>query len=178
MALVVKSLPDNAGDFRDADSIPGWEKPLEEGTATHSSILARRIPADRGAWWITVHVLCLVSQLCPTLCNPMDPMDYSPPGPSVDEDSPGKNTGVGCHALLQGIFPTQGSSPGLSHWRWILYDLSHQGSPTILEWVAYPFSRRSSRPRNWTWVSCIAGRSFTSWATVHRVSEWDTTKAT
>ena len=44
-------------------------------------------------------------------------------------DSPGKNTGVGCHFLLQGIFPTQGSSLGLSHFRQILYHLSHQGSP-------------------------------------------------
>ena len=42
-------------------------------------------------------------------------------------DSPGKNTGVGCHALLQGIFPTQGSNPALLHCRWILYHLSHQG---------------------------------------------------
>ena len=46
-------------------------------------------------------------------------------------DSPGKNTGVGCHALLQGIFPTQGSNPGLPHCRQILYQLSHQGSPQI-----------------------------------------------
>ena len=44
-------------------------------------------------------------------------------------DSPDKNTGMGCHVLLQGIFPTQGSNPGLSHCRWILYQLSHQGSP-------------------------------------------------
>ena len=41
---------------------------------------------------------------------------------------PGKNTGVGCHALLQGIFPTQGLNPGLLHCRQILYHLSHQGS--------------------------------------------------
>jgi len=40
-------------------------------------------------------------------------MDCSPPGSSVHGDSPGKNTGVGCHALLQGIFPTQGLNPGL-----------------------------------------------------------------
>ena len=53
-------------------------------------------------------------------------------------DSPGKNTGVGCHALLQGIFPTQGSNPGLLHCRQILYQLSHEGSPRVLEWVAYP----------------------------------------
>ena len=44
-------------------------------------------------------------------------------------DSPGKNTGVGCHAFLQGILSTQGSNPGLWHCRWILYCLSHQGSP-------------------------------------------------
>ena len=68
-------------------------------------------------------VLCLVAQLCLTLC---DPVDYSPPGSSVHEDSPRKNTGVGCHALLQGIFPTQGSNLGLPHCRQILYHLSHQ----------------------------------------------------
>ena len=48
--------------------------------------------------------VCLVAQSCPTLCNLMD---SSPRGSSVYGDSPGKNTGVGCHALLQGIFPTQ-----------------------------------------------------------------------
>ena len=101
------------------------------------------------------HMLCLVAQLCLTLCNPVD---CSPPGSSVPRDSPGKDTGVGCHALLQGIFPTQGSNPGPRHCRKILYCLSHQGSPRILEWVAYPFSRRSSRPRNHTRVTCIAGR--------------------
>ena len=47
--------------------------------------------------------VCLVAQSCPTLC---DPMDYSPPGSSYHRDSPGKNTGVSFHALLQGIFPT------------------------------------------------------------------------
>ena len=56
--------------------------------------------------------VCLVAQLCPALC---DRMDCSPPGSYVHGDSPGKNTGVACHALLQGIFPTQGSKPGLSH---------------------------------------------------------------
>ena len=70
---------------------------------------------------------------------------------------------VAC-SLLQGIFPTQGSNPGLLHCRRILYQLSHQGSPRILEWVAYPFSSGSSWPRNWSGVSCIAGGFFTSWA--------------
>ena len=77
------------------------------------------------------------AQSCPILC---DLMDYSPPDFSVHGDSPGKNIGVNCHALLQGIFSTQGSNPGLPHYRQILYQLSHQGSPRTLEWVAYPFS--------------------------------------
>ena len=53
-------------------------------------------------------------------------MDCSPPGSSVHGDSPGKNTGVACHALLQGIFPTPGWNPGLLNYWWILYHLSHQ----------------------------------------------------
>ena len=80
-------------------------------------------------------------------------------------NSPGQNTGAGSLSLLQEIFPTQGSNPGLPHCRWIFYQLSHKGSPRILEWVAYPFSSGSSRPRNWTRVYCIAGRFFTNWAT-------------
>ena len=55
-------------------------------------------------------------------------------------------------------------NPGLPRCRQILYQLSHQGSPGILEWVAYPFSSRSFWPRNRTVVSCIAGGFFTSWA--------------
>ena len=77
-------------------------------------------------------------------------------------NSPGQNSGVGSLSLLQGIFLTQGSNPGLLHCRRILYQLSHKGSPKILEWVAYPFSSKSSRPRNGTRVSCIAGRFFTN----------------
>ena len=75
--------------------------------------------------WSNVAVLRLVAQACPTLC---DSIDSSPPGSSVHGDSPGKSTGVGCHAFCQVIFPTQGSNPGLPHCRWILYHLSHQGS--------------------------------------------------
>ena len=56
-------------------------------------------------------------------------MDCRPPSFSVHGDSPSKNTGVGCHALLQGIFPTQGLNPGLLHCRWICYHLSLQGKP-------------------------------------------------
>ena len=64
-------------------------------------------------------------------------------------NSPGKNNGVGSLSLLHGIFPTQ----GFLHCRWILYQLIHKGSPRILEWVAYPFSRGSSPPRNQNWSS-------------------------
>ena len=104
-----------------------------------------------------------VTQSCPTLCNLMD---YTVHGILQD------NTGAGSLSLLQGIFPTQGLNPGLPHCRQILYQLSHQGSPRILEWVAYPFSSRSSQPRNQTRVSCIAGWFFTNWAIreAHRFS--------
>ena len=73
-------------------------------------------------------------------------------------NSPGQNTRVGNLSLFQG------SNPGLPHCRQILLPASHKGSPRILEWVAYPFSRRSSPPRNQTGVFCIAGTFFTNWA--------------
>ena len=95
---------------------------------------------------------------CSVMSNSLCPMDYSPPGSSVHGDSPGKNTKVGCHTLLQGIFPTQGSNPGLLHYRHILYHLSHQGSSRMLG-VGSP----SLLPGIFlTWVSCIACRFFTS----------------
>ena len=78
-----------------------------------------------------------VAQLCLTLCSPMD---CKVPGilqariPEWED------------SLLQRIFPMQGLNPGFPHCRWILYQLSHKGSPIMLEWVAYPCSRGSSRP--------------------------------
>ena len=135
-----------------------------------------------------------VAQLCPNLCDPMEytvhgilqirilewvAIPFSR-GTSQPRNrtlvscmagrfftvwaSPGQNTGVGSLSLLQGIFPTYGSNPGLLHCGRILYQLNYQGSPRILERVAYPFSRGSSRSRNQTGVSCIAGRFFTNWA--------------
>jgi len=67
-------------------------------------------------------------------------------------NSLGQNTAyrMGCLSRLQEIFPTQGLNPGLLHCRQILFQLSHKGSPRILEWVAYPFSSESSRSRSWT----------------------------
>ena len=70
----------------------------------------------------------LVAQSCPTLS---DPMDCKPTRFLCPWDSPGQNTGVGCHSLPQRIFRTQGSNPALSYRRQILYHLSHQGSSYI-----------------------------------------------
>ena len=74
------------------------------------------------------HSTCMLSHV--QLCSPMD---SSPPGFSVHGDSPGKNTGVGCCFLLQGIFPIQGWKPcllGLLYWQTDSLPLSRQGSPT------------------------------------------------
>ena len=87
----------------------------------------------------SVPVKVKVTQLCLTL---------RPQGLYSPWNSPGQNTRVGNRSLLQGIFTTQGSDWGLLHCRWILYQLSHQGSLRILELVSYPFSNGSSWPRN------------------------------
>ena len=94
----------------------------------------------------------------------------------------GKHTRVDCHFLLQGIFPTQGS-PALAgrfftteapenrdQWKslscvWLYYTVHGILQARILEWVAFPFSRGSPQPRNWTHVSHISGTFFTSLAT-------------
>ena len=87
--------------------------------------------------------MCLVAQSSLTVCNPMN---CSPPNSSLHEDSPGKNTEVGCYALLQGTFPTQGSNPGVPHCKEIIHCLSYQGSPRVLAWGAYHFSRDLPNP--------------------------------
>ena len=113
--------------------------------------------------WINEWVKVKITQSCPAL---WDPMDYTVHGilqariPELDS-----------HSLLQGIFPAQGSNPGLLLCMWILFQLSHQGSPRMLEWVACPFSSRSSLPRNQTVFFCIADRFFTNWA-IREASNW------
>ena len=103
-------------------------------------------------------MLCLVIQLCPTLC---DSLDHSLPGSSVHGYSPGKNTGVSCHALFQEIVPIQGSNPGLPHCRWVLYCLSHKGSPAYVhngrkrtklwyKWKHMSLKNTMVGDRNWT----------------------------
>ena len=125
------------------------EDPVEEEMATHSSILAweitwREKPSGLQSmgsprnWhylvteceWsmnVNIHHTCVLSHFSHvTLC---DPNELQPARLLCPWDSPGKSTGVGCHALLHGIFPTQGSNLSLLHCRWILYCLSHQGRP-------------------------------------------------
>ena len=75
---------------------------------------------------MNLKVKVLVTQSFLTLC---DPTDYRLTRLLCPWNSPGKNNGVGCHSLLQGIFPTQGSNPGLLYCRQTLYCLSQQGSP-------------------------------------------------
>ena len=77
-------------------------------------------------------VKVLATQSCLTLCDPMDCMQ--PTRLLHPWNSPGKNTVVGCHSLLQGIFPTHGLNLGLLHRRWMLYRLSHQRNPCTLQW--------------------------------------------
>ena len=96
------------------------------------------------------------AQLCPTRCDPMDYTAHGVLQARILERV--------ASSFLQWIFPTQGLNPGFLHCGQVLYQLSHQGSPRILEWVAYPFSSESSWCRNQTEVSGIAGRFFTSWA--------------
>ena len=129
-------------------------------------------------WWDGLKISSVLSSVCVCLmsdwglfylfiesvsCSVMSD-SLLPHGLHSPWNSPGQNPAVGSSSLLQGIFPTQGWNPGLPHCRQFLYQLSHERSLRILEWVAYPFSSGSSQPKNWTWVSCIADRFFTNWA--------------
>ena len=116
-----------------------------------------------------------VAQLCQALYNSVD---CSPPSSSAQEilqarilewgekkkkKDTGVDTGVGCHFLLQGIFPTQGLKPGLLHCRQILYLLSHQGSPNSRGGIP-GWARRIDAFELWCWrrllrVPCTARRS-------------------
>ena len=129
---------------------------------TEIELKKKWLPRGKGKgeinWKIGIDI-CACPQLCLVLCYHID---YNLPGSSIHVDSPGKSMGVGCHILLQGIFATQGSNPGILHCRQILYYLSHQESLWIQEWVVYPFSKGTFQPRNQTRVSCIAGELFLS----------------
>ena len=140
-----KRIPDKFGDFSMGKRGCVWGVCV--GGCMPSCFSCVQLPWGRTPWTESESRSVMSDSLWPHgLCSP--------------RNSPGQNTEVGSLSLLQGIFPTQGSNPGLLHCRRILYQLSHQGSPRILEWVAYPFSRGSSRPRNWTGVSYVAGGFF------------------
>ena len=82
---------------------------------------------------------CMHAQSCPTICNPMD---YSLPGSSAHGDSAGKNTGVGCHSLFQGIFPTQGLNPGLPYCRWF-FTIWAMSEASYIRYVSYISTQRT-----------------------------------
>ena len=129
---------------------------LDRLTTGHSASRIHSRPPDHGPQCIqnttgvggvvegkTCAVLCLIAQLCLTLGHPMD---CSPPGFSVHGIFQTQLLAWVAMPSLQGIFPTQGLNPDLPHCKGILYPLSYQGNPRILQWVAYPFSRGSSWP--------------------------------
>ena len=89
-----------------------------------------------------------------------DPMECSLPGSSVHQ-----NTGVGSPFPSPGDLPNPGSEPRSPALQVDFLPSEPPGNTRILEWVAYTFSGGSSQPRNWSGVSCIVGRFFTSWAT-------------
>ena len=124
------------------------------------SPLAVHLGAQELWWRCTARLLLsylLCAQLCPTPCDLVDcslqGSSWGPWGFTRQEYW----SGLPCPP--PGTFPTQGSNTGLLYCRRILYCLSHQGSPRILEWVAYPFAKGSSQATSQTGVSCIAGSS-------------------
>ena len=137
---MVKNPPTNVGDIRDASLTSGWggapgrghSNPLQYSCLENTMDRRARRAIVHGAAksptqlkQFTMHASKCAKwpQSCLTLCNHMDcSLPILCPW-----DSPDKNTGVGCCALLQGIFSTQGANPGLLHCRWILYRMGHQG---------------------------------------------------
>ena len=95
----------------------------------------------------------LVTQWYPTLCNPMD---CGPQASSVHGDSPGKNTGVGCHVLLQGIFPTQELNRGLLQCKQILHSLATREDFSQLS-PAINFSLLQTPIFQFVWSHCALG---------------------
>ena len=93
-------------------------------SGAQASVVGTRTQLPHSVWDLPSVCVCVCAQLCPTLCSPMD---CSMPGSFVHWISR-KNTRVGCHFLLQGIFLIQGSNPHLLHWQANSLPLSHQGS--------------------------------------------------
>ena len=157
MALMVKNLPTNAGDLRDSGLIPGLGRSPGGGHGNPIQHSCLEKPMNRGAWRAAVHSVaksqtwlklfsmhthttpyqhkCFCggeSVSCSAVSSSLWPHGLKPTRLLHTWNSPGKNTGVSCHAFLQGIFQTQGSNQGLLHCRQIFYQLSHQGSPFMV----------------------------------------------
>ena len=138
-------------------SIPVSGRSPREGNGNPLQYSCLENPMDKGAWWATVHSvsksqtrlnrLSMHAQHCisfqvvqhklsvshSVVSDTLPPHGLNPARLLCPWNFPGKNTGVGCHALLYGIFPTQGLNPGLLHCRQILYRLSRH----IMTWYLH-----------------------------------------
>ena len=150
----------SSGDLPDLGIEPGFptlwanslssEPPSKPEKYSHTSYTMAAFTLASGHLGLEIKILyhCTLyneseSENCSVLSDCLPPRGlYSP------WNSPGQKTGVSSLSLLQGVFPTQGSNRGLPRCRRILYHLSHQGSPRMLEWIAYPFCSRSSPLRD------------------------------
>ena len=139
VALVVKNLPASIGDLRDAGSIPGSGRFPGGGHGNPLQYSCLETPGDKGAWALTMsneigyrHTFSSVQFSHSVVSNSLRPHELWPTRLLCPWDSPGKNTGVGCHALLQGTFLTQGSNPcllSLLHWQVGSLPLAPPGKP-------------------------------------------------
>ena len=128
-----------SGSSNSERCLPGDQKEVGSGCRTHTQTSLRPGVKQVCLSFITVHVYVCV-YVCVHVCacthsvtsNSWWPHGLQPARLLSQWDSPGKNTGVGCHFLLQGIFSTQGLNPGLSHWQTDSSSLSHQGSQSLL----------------------------------------------
>ena len=136
MAQRVKNLPAIQETQETGVLSLGWKDPLGEEMTTHSSILSWRIP------WTEEPGLYSQSRGCKELDMTEWLTCYAVPSHSVVSDclQPHGPHRVGCHAFLQGIFPTQGLNPDLLHCRQILYHLSHQGNPILSDFKIWIFN--------------------------------------
>ena len=118
--------------------------------------------------WLMGFVVCVCVCVCVSVCGwfslSVMPDSLWSHGLLCSWNCPGKNTGVGSHSLLHSTFLTHGSNPDLPHRRLTLYYLSHQGSPKNTGVGIHSLLQGSSRHRDWTQVSCVAGTFFTIWA--------------
>ena len=163
---MLKNPPANAGDARNAGSIPGWRRSPEVGNDNPLQYSCLENSMDGAAWQAIVHGVgkswtqlsahtrahththtSYLKLVRAALYHSVVYHSWQPYGPQFTRalcppGSPGKNTGAGCLALLQGIVPTQGSNPGLPHRRYILYRWATREAHLKLT-IAYKFHSAS-----------------------------------